>query len=576
MMKELFAVVLLSATVAVAGEKTPLWPEGKMPFANDTQVAAPGSEVKAPGFDRAAHRMPYLEWAERPSNPNGALVLILPGGGYYQTGDGAFRFVEEKLVEAGYACAWVFYRTPRVKGRPYYETAWADGQRAVRLVRAAAAERGYDPEKIGVVGCSAGGHLALLLGTSALTSAYARVDATDDLPCHVNWAMPICPAYVLTDGLGTRNAKGGEGEGVRVDSLFKFDAKTCPMCFFHGGLDPYSPLGSTQVYRRLRQMGIPAELHLDADRKHGLYDITSRFARGLEFMRQMNFDGRLGAPVALMSRYATDDDRASYEKQTLWPEGRTPNLCTNQCTPFIEWHLPKTLKTKAIQIIYSGGSYKGNGPDGFEVAPARRYLNARGMTVVTMKYRTPRPLGGLAKHVTAWQDLQRAVRLVRSQAKERGLDPDRIGIMGSSAGGHLTLMGVTSSGEASYAPFDEIDALPCNVQWAVAIYPAYALTDGAEHHNTTGGNDDSAVLVPEFKFDKGVCPMLFVHGDADGWAAMNSVKCWEKLRREGVQSDLHTLATRKHCFQKAAAPGTGSYTFLDRIGEFLTKKGFDR
>ena len=142
--------------------------------------------------------------------------------------------------------------------------------------------------------------------------------------------------------------------------------------------------------------------------------------------------------------------------------------------------MPKELKTKAIQIIYSGGGYNGNGPDGFEVAPARRYLNEKGMTVVTMKYRTPRPLAGLAKHTTAWQDLQRAVRIVRSQAAAKGLDPDRIGIMGSSAGGHLTLMGATSSKRCSYWPIDDLDKLPCNVQWAVAIYPAYALTDGAE------------------------------------------------------------------------------------------------
>ena len=61
-----------------------------------------------------------------------------------------------------------------------------------------------------------------------------------------------------------------------------------------------------------------------------------------------------------------------------------PDAQTNQCLPYLEWHLPKVLKTKAIQIIYSGGSYMGNGPDGFEVAPARRYLNAKGMTVVTL------------------------------------------------------------------------------------------------------------------------------------------------------------------------------------------------
>ena len=193
------------------------------------------------------------------------------------------------------------------------------------------------------------------------------------------------------------------------------------------------------------------------------------------------------------------------------------------------------------------------------------------MTVVTLHYRTPRPSkeSGVAKHTTAWQDLQRTIRIVRSKADSLGLDSKKIGIMGSSAGGHLTLMGTTSSLHQSYLPIDDIDKLPCNVQWGIAIYPAYALTDGADGGNKTGGNSDDAVLVPEFSFDLKTAPMLFIHGDADGYSAMGSVKTWEKLRAMGIQSELHTLAKRKHCFQKTASPGTGSYTWLDRIGDYL-------
>ena len=82
--------------------------------------------------------------------------------------------------------------------------------------------------------------------------------------------------------------------------------------------------------------------------------------------------------------------------------------------------------------------------------------------------------------------------------------------------------------------------------------------------------------MPEFSFDLDTCPLLFVHGDADGHSAMTSVKAWEQLRRMGVQGELHTLVARGHCFQRKAAPGTGSYTFLDRIWEFLNHKGFLR
>ena len=311
-------------------------------------------------------------------------------------------------------------------------------------------------------------------------------------------------------------------------------------------------------------MGIPAELHLYPDKGHGAFG----FERGVEFMTQMGFLGPLQPGVDIAMRYTKDDDRSEYIKEDIWPEGKMPSVQENQGTPYIEWHFPKERKTSAIQIIYSGGAYKRNGTDSFEVAPARRYLNSKGITVVTLRYRTPRP-EGLAMHISAWQDLQRTVRVVRSKAADYGLDPNRIGIMGASAGGHLTLMGVTSSRHRSYLPVDGIDKLPCNVQWGIGIYPAYVLTDGLEEKNVDGGNEDSAVLAPEFSFDLDTAPMLLIHGDADGWAAMNSVKVWEKLRAMGISAELHTLALRPHCFMLKASPGTGSYTYLDRIAEFL-------
>ena len=283
----------------------------------------------------------------------------------------------------------------------------------------------------------------------------------------------------------------------------------------------------------------------------------------------MGYLGPLGEQERLMDRFSADVPGVTMTSEDIWPEGKMPDPQPDQCKPYIEWHIPAVLKTKAIQIIYAGGAYNFNRPEDFEVAPARKYLNERGMAVVVMKYRTPRPKAGLAKHTTAWQDLQRAIRIVRSEAADKGLDPNRIGIMGSSAGGHLTLMGVTSSRHKAYYPIDDIDKVPCNVQWGIGIYPAYSLTDGLESPNKTGGNDDSAVLAPEFSFDLDTAPMLFIHGDADSWAAMNSVKTWEKMRSMGIQSELHTLALRPHCFQEKASPGTGSYTWLDRIGEYL-------
>lgn len=573
MRKLLLLLAFLCSVKAFAFERETVWPKGKMPDRQDHQIAAMTDETSDPKFKADKHRVAYLEWFDAPAEETktGAVMILISGGSYMNCCDVShIKNWRELFTREGIQCVNFVYRTPRPVGLPIYQTAWEDAQRAVRMVRAEAKKRGYDPEKIGVCAMSAGSHLGLLLAANSQTPAYQPVDALDTVPCHINFAILHAPAYVTTDGeTGTAALRQGYGIDVKLSSLFNFDDKTCPISMHHGGLDPYSPNGSTQVYRQLRRMKVPAELHLYPNRGHGVYGTE----RGVEFLRQLGILGELAKPVPLMEHYASDDARASLSPQEdIWPENMMPNPQDDQCKPYIEWHMPKELKTRAIQIIYSGGAYYGNGPSGFEVDPARRYINDMGMTVVTMKYRTPRPNkeSGLAKHVNAWQDLQRAIRMVRSEAAARGLCPDSIGIMGSSAGAHLTMMGVTSSMQQSYLPIDDIDKLPCNVQWGLSVYLAYALTDGPDDPgNAQGGNEDNSVLVPEFNFDLKTAPMLFVHGDADNYASMNSVKAWEKMRSIGVQCELHTFALRPHGFHAFANPGTGSYNVLDRIGDFL-------
>lgn len=556
--------------IVFAGEREFIWPQEKMPNRQPHQIAALTDEAKK-GTE------PYLEWYDVPEGglATDACVILISGGAYECQCDIGHVKVDwpKALTAVGVRCVNFVHRTPRPRGLPFYQSAWEDGQRAVRVVRSQAAKRGFNPEKIGVMSMSAGSHLATLLATSSQTPAYAPVDELDrTVGCHINWATTFAIAYGMTDGLGIANTRDGDAIDVNLDSIFKFDEKTPPMCMCHGGNDPYSPASSTFVYRKLREKGIPAEVHIYPDKGHGMFGLD----RAIEFMRQMGYLGELAPEEELMKRYATNDDRASYEKKELWPEGRTPDKQEQQDVPYLEWHMPKELKTKAIQIIWSGGAYCWNDPNIFEVTPARRYLNEKGMAVVTVKYRHPRPLAPLAKHTSAWQDVQRAIRIVRQEAASRGLDPGRIGVMGSSAGGHLALMAATSSRRRAYGPIDAIDQVPCTAQWAISIYPAYVLTDGIDIENVTQGNPDDARLVREFSFDLDTPPMLLVHGDADKWAAMNSVKVWEQLRRMGLQSELHTLATRGHCLQAQASPGTGSYTYLDRIWEFLTAKGFNK
>ena len=461
----------------------------------------------------------------------------------------------EKLTELGFQCVNLVYRTPRPQGIPIYQTAWEDGQRAIRLVRREAAKRGYDPEKIGTISMSAGSHLALLLGTSSSVRAYQPVDKIDSLPCHINIAIVNAPAYGTTDGeTGTPALREGYGTDVQLSNIFKFDGKTCPMSFHHGGLDPYTPTTSTLVYRQLRRMHIPAELHLYADKGHEVLG----FDRAVEFLRQMGWLGKIEAEVPFMNVYDSDEARAEVIREDVWPEGKMPDAQDHQCKPYIEWHIPKNLKTKAIQIIYSGGSYTNNDPDGFEVVPARRYLNEKGMTVVTLKYRTPRP-EGLAKHTTAWEDLQRTIRIVRSEAAARGLDLDRIGIMGSSAGGHLAaslgvfwnrqwLLDKLRAGGGLMADVTAEDIKPNGM---LLCYPV--ITSGEFAHRGSfeklAGKDVQLwkTLSLENQVTEDTPPAFLWHTFTDGSVPVeNSLLFVSALRRANVSTEFHLYPKGQH------------------------------
>ena len=259
------------------------------------------------------------------------------------------------------------------------------------------------------------------------------------------------------------------------------------------------------------------------------------------------------------------------EKMPLWPDGAMPSVQTNQAyAPYLVWHEPKELKSRGILIAVPGGGYRMCLDESEEVSGIRDYFLSKGMTVVSVRYRTPRPVG-LPKHLTAWQDAQRAVRMVRAEAPRRGLDPENIGFTGCSAGGHLAILVAGNSQTPAYAPVDGIDRTPCHVNWAVPVYPAYGLVPESERQDVPGCDDLSAQLAPEFSFDAKTPPMCLVHGDADRWSPMASVRVYHRLRTMGIPAELHVMAKEPHCFMVGARDGTAAATWKDRVREWLTR-----
>ena len=164
--------------------------------------------------------------------------------------------------------AVLHYRIPRREGRKIYDAPREDAARAIRILRANAARLGFSPEKIGAVGYSAGAHLAAISAVSSLDALYDRVDDTDDFSAHLNFAVPVYPAYVADDGVTGPNARGGDGAAILPE--FKFDSKTPPMFMLHGDKDYYSPMASVLLYTALHKRKIPAQLFVYGNVSHGL------------------------------------------------------------------------------------------------------------------------------------------------------------------------------------------------------------------------------------------------------------------------------------------------------------------
>jgi len=134
-------VVLISVSFSFntfAFERETIWPKGKMPDAQAHQIAAMTDEAGAPKFKADKHRVAYLEWFDAPAADvrNGGCMILISGGAYNNCCDvGLIKRWRERFTQLGFQCVNFVYRTPRPTGLPVYQTAWEDGQRAVRLVR---------------------------------------------------------------------------------------------------------------------------------------------------------------------------------------------------------------------------------------------------------------------------------------------------------------------------------------------------------------------------------------------------------------------------------------------------------
>ncbi len=254
------------------------------------------------------------------------------------------------------------------------------------------------------------------------------------------------------------------------------------------------------------------------------------------------------------------------EEQSSQSTGASPTThITNVSTPTLSVFRPAgDLDNGAAVVICPGGGYHDLAWDkeGTEVAA---WMNSLGVTGIVLKYRVPRranddknapPAGPL-------MDAQRAISLVRSKAKAWGIDPERIGMIGFSAGGHLTAATVTNFGKRSYEPIDEVDTVSCRPDFGILAYPAYLVVKG------------TGELSPSLPVSAETPPLFFVHcGDDTGAKVENSLVMYRALNSARVRAELHVFATGGHGFGTRGGKPYSTWTLL--CAEWMKNRGFFR
>jgi len=195
--------------------------------------------------------------------------------------------------------------------------------------------------------------------------------------------------------------------------------------------------------------------------------------------------------------------------------------------PSIEVFLPDPAINKGSGVIICpGGAYKilAYDKEGIEIAA---WLNKLGFAAFVLQYRIPDKKEG------ALQDVQRAMRIVRSVSKEWNIDPEKIGVMGFSAGGSLSARASTLFNKSTYSAVDKTDSLSCRPSFTLLIYPAY-LDQGPD-----------LSLTPELQLGKEVPPM-FIFQTADDNYGNSSLVMATALKNAKLPFELHMLAKGGH------------------------------
>jgi acetyl esterase/lipase len=233
-----------------------------------------------------------------------------------------------------------------------------------------------------------------------------------------------------------------------------------------------------------------------------------------------------GAPGENVKLKQVDD--ASSNKVAGCPVLRVGNVSE----PTLTFYPAPVENNSGVTIIVNpGGGYNilAYNLEGTEIC---KRFNSYGVNCVLVKYRVPRR-EGLEKHVAPLQDVQRAIAYTRSHAKEWNINSDKIGVLGFSAGAHLSALASTNYSSRTYPRIDSYDDVSLRPDFTVLVYPAYLSADNFR-------------ISPELKVDSNTPPTILIQTQDDKSFIDSSLFYYYALKQANVPAAMHLYPSGGH------------------------------
>lgn len=263
--------------------------------------------------------------------------------------------------------------------------------------------------------------------------------------------------------------------------------------------------------------------------------------------------------------------------ELLWPKGAPGAVGTEERDkPSLTIYLPPTDKANGTAVVVCPGGGYGALAVGHEGKEPAEWLNRHGIAAFVLRYR----LGPRYRHPAPLQDAQRAMRIVRSRAKEWNIDPKRIGIWGFSAGGHLVSTVITHFDDGKPDADDPIERAGCRPDFAILCYPVITLRPPFAHmgsrHNLLGDKPDEALVTSlcndEQVTDKTPPTFLFHTTEDTAVPPENSLLFYRALRKNKVPCELHIYEKGPHGIGLAVGRGAASQ-WPEQLAAWLKTRG---